>query len=125
MKLREGNILTPVCQSFCPQEEGGLPNPPEADPPLGRHPPRQTPPQADTPLGRHPPPGQTPLRQTPLHPGCRPPGRPPRCRSPDSDPPRYVTKRVVHILLECILVIEYFRIYIFAPSISGHAVHVR
>ena len=46
MKLREGNVFTPVCQSFCSQ--GGLPKcmleytPRET--PWGRHPPGQTPP---------------------------------------------------------------------------------
>ena len=49
---------------------------PQADTPVGRHPPEQTPPrqtplQADNPLGRHPPSDTPPwadtlLRQTPL-----------------------------------------------------------
>ena len=82
-----------------------------------RHPPGQTPPlwadtpslgrntpQIDTPLGRYPlgrhTPRQTPLRQT--HPQADtpwadiPPGQAP--------PPRWQLKRVVRILLECILV---------------------
>ena len=55
LKLPEGNIFTPVCQSFCSQ--GGWCTP-QGRKPLGRHPPRQTPlgifPKADTPLARHP-----------------------------------------------------------------------
>ena len=72
-KLRQGNIFTGICQSFCSQGEGVSGTPwadthPQADTP-SIHPPGQTPlPSAcwDThPLGRHPPvqthtPGQTP-----------------------------------------------------------------
>ena len=61
-KLRQGNIFTPVCQSFCSQGVsasglGGVcQTPPRQTPPHpGQIPPGQTPPWADTPLGRHPP----------------------------------------------------------------------
>ena len=100
MKLREGNVFTPICQSFCSQ--GGLPNPPS---PVGR--PGgvgQTPPDADAdpPSRPLPPPGQTPLRQIMRGVLGRPPcmqtpllGRPPGCRPPlgkpspqDADPPQ-------------------------------------
>ena len=57
-KLREGNVFTPVCRSFCSQGMGCIPacngpvtgNPPPVDTPFG-----QTAPT----LGRHPHPGQT------------------------------------------------------------------
>ena len=72
-KLWQGNIFTPVCQSF--HSQGGLPytshgqtDPPWADPP------GQTPTWADTTLGRHPHPlDRHPHGQTPpmgRHPPC-------------------------------------------------------
>ena len=74
-KLRKGNILTPVCQSFC-SDGGCLPQCMLGYTPWADTPPGQTPP------GRHPPgrypPGQTPLQTPPL--------------------------QMVRILLECILV---------------------
>ena len=82
-KLRQGNVFTPVCQSFCSQ--GGVCHTPPwsdtpwADIPLGRHPlpwadtpqgdtPRQTPPLADTP-GRYPW-ADTPWQTSPLPSAC-------------------------------------------------------
>ena len=69
MNLREGNVFTPVCQSFCSQRGGSIPawgclplgpgvyTPgPRRPLPLGRHPPRQTPLLGKHPLGRYPPP---------------------------------------------------------------------
>ena len=51
MKLRKGNVFTPVCQSFCSQGRGCLPQRMLAYSPPGRHPPfrppGQTPPPAD------------------------------------------------------------------------------
>ena len=67
MKLRKGNVFTPVCQSSCSQLRGvsqhalgshPLADTPRAPPPLGRPPCGQT---QTPPLGRHTPPGQTPL----------------------------------------------------------------
>ena len=108
MKLRQGNVFTPVCHSV---HRGGVgvclgswqtPTHPMADTllgkhPLGRHPPGQTPPWANTPwadtlLGRHPP-GQTPPAQCmlgyiPLSSACW----------------NMVIKQAVRILLEYILV---------------------
>ena len=56
-KLRQGNVFTPVCQSFCSQGEGvylwsrgGVCHTPGQTPPSGQTPPGQT----------APPPGQTP-----------------------------------------------------------------
>ena len=65
-KLRQGNVFTPVCLSFCSQGVGGVCHPPSRHPP-GRHP-----------LGRLPwadPPGQTP--PCPVHAGIHtpPPGQ--------------------------------------------------
>ena len=60
-KLRKRNILTRVCQEFCPQ--GGGMHPLGRYPPTGRHPPGQTP------LGKHPlgrdPQADTPWANTP------------------------------------------------------------
>ena len=69
-KLRKGNALTPVCQSFC-SDGGCLPQCMLGYTPWADTPPGQTPP------GRHPPgrypPGQTPL-QTPPADGTHPIG---------------------------------------------------
>ena len=72
-KLRKGNVFTSVCQEFCPQGLGCLPqcmlgytHPPGQKPPSGktrplsRHPPGRHPlwadtPRADNPWGRQPP----------------------------------------------------------------------
>ena len=61
--LGQGNVFTPVCQSFCSQgEEHSL-----GVHPLGRHPPRQTPPPGQKPQGRHHLPlGRNPKADTPL-----------------------------------------------------------
>ena len=91
IKLRKGNVLTSVCQEFCPQgADVHL---------LGRHPQTDTaPPQA--------PPGQTPPRQTP--PGQTPPwaDTPPRQTPPigrhsplGRHPPKWPLQRTVRILL--------------------------
>ena len=87
--------------SFCSQEGGGSAQPPQADPlwiqtPLDVDPPRQTP-LMQTPLGR-PHRMQIPLGRPPLD--ADPPGSDPL----DTDPPGIRHKRVVRILLECILV---------------------
>ena len=74
-KLRQGNVFTPVCQSFC--SLGVSATPLLVRHPLGRHPQADTP-WADALLGRYP-----------LHIACW-----------DT-----VNKRAVHILLECILVL--------------------
>ena len=62
MKLRKGNVYTPVCQSFCSERGGGLP---DRDPP-GQRPPWTETPRTETPLDRDPldrdPPGQRPPR---------------------------------------------------------------
>ena len=86
-RFRQGNVFTPVCESFCSQG-GCLPH---------THPhPEQTPPWADTPgqtpLGRQTPPGQTHpwADTTPLCSACW----------------DMVNKLAVGILLECILVSE-------------------
>ena len=91
--LGQGNVLTPVCHSVHGGRGSGQPppsvgrlggywaDPPDADPPRCR-PPRCRPP------GCRPPWMQTPLELDPS--GCR--------------PPLYINKRVVRILLECILV---------------------
>ena len=66
MKLRKGNVFTPVCDSVHRDEVYIPPDTLPGRHPLGRHPPRQAPsqadippqtdtPQADTPLGRPPP----------------------------------------------------------------------
>ena len=69
-KLRQGNIFTPVCQSFCSQVWGVCSTPVGRPWGVGQNPWTQTP-QAD-PLGR---------------PGCRPPGRPPPMQTPLGRPP--------------------------------------
>ena len=103
-KLREGNVFTPVCQSFCsrggclPLVGGGSATPPWADTPrqtpLGRHPPGQTPPWADTP-------------PCPVHAGIHT-----LLRST-------VKKRAVRIPLECILVKIYFVTFQQYPPFYG------
>ena len=69
MKLRQGSVFTPVCQSFC--SRGGQTHPPGRHPPLGRHPPpgrylpgQTLPPGSHPYLGRHPP--------CPVHGGVHP-----------------------------------------------------
>ena len=52
-KLREGNVFTPVCPSFCWQGVCGR------HPSLGRHPPAETPLGSHPLAGRHPPGRQT------------------------------------------------------------------
>ena len=94
-KLRQGNVFTPVCQSFCSQGgsasgPGGVSaTPPGQTPPLG--------PEADTALDRHlpaqcmlgyTPPAQCMLGYSPLHSACW----------------DMVSKQAVCIPLECILV---------------------
>ena len=65
-KLREGNVFTLVCQSFCSQDAMGQL---QATPP-GRHPLwADSPPRANTPLGADSP----PPRADTLHPGQTPP----------------------------------------------------
>ena len=109
--LGQGNVFTPVCHSV--QGGGVLPNPPLdadsqgwADPLPGCRPTprvRQTP-QMQTPSRL----GRTPWMQTPLGLGRPPDANPPRCRSPPRCRPHphdTVNKRLVCILLECILVI--------------------
>ena len=100
----QGNIFTPVCHSFCSQ--GGVclsacwdtttPHPPGADPPGSRPPWEQTPPHPrdQNPPGPDPPGADTPRDQTP---------------APVSRLQHTVNERPVHILLECILVFNYFR----------------
>ena len=87
--MLKGNVFTSVCQEFCPWGGGVHP---QADTPLGRHPPDRHPradtPQANTPLGRH-----NPGRHPPL-----------QAYIPRQTPPRKMaTAVVVRILLECIL----------------------
>ena len=125
-KLRQGNVFTPVCQSFSLRGRVSptLPNPwadtPPSRHPLGRpplpsacwdtHPPGQTLPWVDTPaqcmLGYTPP--------CPVHVGIHPPvqcmlGYTPRAVHAGIHPPcsaywDTVNKRAARILLECILV---------------------
>ena len=99
-KLLEGNIFTPVCQSFCSQGGWGVclsvcwdsrpPHTPRNRSPRSRQPPgsRQPPPP---PRSRHPPGADTPWEQTPLA----------QCMLGDT-----ANKRAVRILLECILVVN-------------------
>ena len=75
-KLQEGNVLTPVCQSFC--SHGGMCIPACI-------------------WGRHPPPRQTSPGQKPHPSGQTPPWA-------GTPPPRRPLLRTVRILLECILV---------------------
>ena len=75
-KLREGNVFTPVCQSFCSQGGGESAQPPYADLGIGQTPWMQTPWQTLGGLGRPPLDGEPPGGPHPLsrpHPGCRPP----------------------------------------------------
>ena len=72
-KLPEGNVFTPVCQSFCSRGRGVSQHAMGACVPPGQTSPRQTPPWADTLIGRHPR-RQTSSRQTP--PTQSPPRRP-------------------------------------------------
>ena len=104
MKLRQGNVFTGVCQSFCSMGEGTggyLADTPMQTTP-GRHPPADTPQQ--TSLGRHPR-GQThPRPNTPRrHPLGRDPLRPSTCWDTLTPLPRRSLQRTVRILLECIL----------------------
>ena len=100
-------------------------HPPRADPPRADIPPEQTPqeqtppweqtpPGADTPQSRHPPeadpPGaDTPQEQTPPSRSRPPEQTPPRSRPPRSRLRHTVNERPVRILLECILVVHFFR----------------
>ena len=75
-KLREGNVLTPVCQSFCSQGGGGSAQPSYADLGIGQTPLDADPPGRPWGVGRPPLDGEPPRRTAPLsrpHPGCRPP----------------------------------------------------
>ena len=104
-KLRQGNVFTPDCHSA---DRG------EWQTPLGRHPPEQTsrrsrPPWQQTPpWSRHSPFGSRPPPGSRHPPGADPP---PRSRHP---PPAQCmlgdtcNKRVVRILLENILVFDFF-----------------
>ena len=66
MKLRQGNIFTGICQSFCSQGRGCLADTPQADTSQAVIPPRQTT-QADTSPGQiHPPSADTPQADDPL-----------------------------------------------------------
>ena len=127
----EGYVFTPVCQSFCSQGEylGRYP-PGRYNPHVGTPPMTKYTPWAGTPPGPGTPPG---TRYTPLRPGtpCQagtPPQQvksqagtpdqvhPPRTRythpGPGTPPEQCMVgdmgKRVVPILLECILVIHFF-----------------
>ena len=96
-KLRQGNVFTPVCHSA--YRGGVYQTPPGQTSPLGRHP------LGSYPLGRHH------LRQTPL--ADTPPADPPADNPQDRHPTGSacwdtVNKWSVHILLECILVSNYF-----------------
>ena len=115
-KLGQGNIFTSVCLSMgggvSASVHAGIPIPPDqahapqeqtplqtrhttprpgTPPPRSRHPPEQTPPRSRHPLEQTPPWSRHPLEQTP----------PPRSRLQ-----HMVNERLVHILLECILVNE-------------------
>ena len=59
LSLGQGNVFTPVCDSF---HGGCLTHCMLIYTPLSRHSPRQTPPMADTPWEDTPPPRQTPPR---------------------------------------------------------------
>ena len=92
--LGQGNIFSRVCQEFCSQGGGGLPQLM-----MGYHPRPGTaqadPPQADTPWNKLPPPTDPP-EQTQL-PRSIPPEQ---CMLGDT-----VNKRAVCVLLECNLVV--------------------
>ena len=65
----QGNVFTPVCQSFCSQVGGVCPIACwDTHTPLGRYPLTDYPLQAD-PAQTEPPPGRHPPRQTPPPPG--------------------------------------------------------
>ena len=88
----QGNIFSRVCQEFCSQGGGGLPQLM-----LGYHPrpgtaQADTPPQADTPWNKLPPPPNRPSRANPTPPE--------QCMLGDT-----VNKRAVCVLLECNLVV--------------------
>ena len=104
-EVHEGNVFTPVCQSFCSQggglsapEHAGIPPPGlEADPPKDQ----RQPPWEQTPRSRHPRSRHSPSSRHP--PGVAiPPGEDlplPQCMLGDTG-----NKWAVLILLECILV---------------------
>ena len=74
-KLRQGNVFTPVYQSFCSQ--GGVCHPPGHTPlgtPLARHPRADTTPQADTPRPDTPPPAKCMLGYSQQVDGTHPTG---------------------------------------------------
>ena len=127
MKLWEGNVFTPVCQSFCSRgggevfqhamdrdvcipacngvsASGSRGCTPLDRHPLSRHPPRQT----HKSLGRHTTPETDTTTQTDTPPGQTPyPQTPPGQRHPPRQtptPPRWPLKRAVRTLPECILV---------------------
>ena len=119
-KLGQGNIFTSVCQEFCPQGGGCLPQcmlgyPP---PPRSRqHPPELTPsrpdkpPRADTPPPDQTPPwADTPPEQTPPGPDTPCSSRPPRHTPREGRLQHTVYERPVRILLECILVFHWFQV---------------
>ena len=87
MQLWQGDVFTPVCQSFCFQRVSATHTPGRHAPtpgqthPLGRHP------WADTPLGRHPP-GQTPLGRWPPWADTPQQQTPPGRHIPRQTPPR-------------------------------------
>ena len=103
-KLDQGNIFTSVCQEFCPQGGGCLPQCTlgyTTIPPGSRHPPSE---QADPlPEKADPPWEQTP-RSRPPRPSPPRPGTPP----PGSRLQHTVNERPVRILPECILVSRCF-----------------
>ena len=126
--LGQGNIFRSVCQEFCPQRgstRAGTPSswagiPPWQVYPLGRYTPRAgtplvgTPPRQYTPLGRYTlqagtPPGQihTPVRYTPSGRYTLRQVRPRGQVHPSPHP--MVNARAVRILLECILVMFFFK----------------
>ena len=108
--LRQGNVFTGVCQSFCPQGVSSR-HRPWPDIPLVRHPLGQT-----LPSGQTVPWADTPW-QTPSWPetaslGRNPPlGRHPTWQINPPPPSRHQLQRTVRILLECILVgVEFLHI---------------
>ena len=125
-ELRQGNVFTPVCQSFCSQ---GFPPVTHPLPPMTlRHAPTSAtqaplphmPPLMHTPLPHTPPcyacpPPRMPLLchaypllpcMSPYH-ACPPPCMPPLLRTPPTTLRHAVDERAVRILLECILVGNY------------------
>ena len=96
-KLWQGNVFTPVCQSFCSQGRCLADTLPGQTPPGQTHPQQtpsgQTSPQADTPEQTLQ--ADTPWTDTPL-------GR----NLPQADPLRRPLQRTVRILLECFLVMK-------------------